>query len=131
MFVLSAVVSSIAFGAAHVLGFDTGSGLAWAQAIGKTVSAGIFGLSLLLLYWKTRNIWACGVVHGIDDFLLSYGSGIYKTTEMAHSYVAPDEIAMPVIILYAVHSVIMLFILWRIWKKIGKQIDYNAIRENW
>ena len=33
VFVLSAVVSSIAFGAAHVIGFNTSSYLAWLQAI--------------------------------------------------------------------------------------------------
>ena len=42
VFVLSAVVSSVVFGAAHVIGFDVSSGLAWAQAVGKTASAGIF-----------------------------------------------------------------------------------------
>ena len=124
VFVLSAVVSSVVFGAAHVIGFDVSSGLAWAQAVGKTASAGIFGLVLLFLYWKTRNIWACGVVHG--------GSGIYDTTqETHHTYVAPDEAAIPVIITYAVMILITLFILWRVWKKIGKQIDYNGIRQNW
>ena len=50
VFVLSAVVSSVVFGAAHVIGFDVSSGLAWAQAVGKTASAGIFGLVLLFLY---------------------------------------------------------------------------------
>lgn len=132
VFVLSAVVSSVVFGAAHVIGFDVSSGLAWAQAVGKTASAGIFGLVLLFLYWKTRNIWACGVVHGVYDFMISFGSGIYDTTEETHhTYVAPDEAAIPVIITYAVMILITLFILWRVWKKIGKQIDYNGIRENW
>ena len=132
VFVLSAVVSSVVFGAAHVIGFDVSSGLAWAQAVGKTASAGIFGLVLLFLYWKTRNIWACGVVHGVYDFMISFGSGIYDTTqETHHTYVAPDEGAIPVIITDAVMILITLFILWRVWKKIGKQIDYNGIRENW
>ena len=132
VFVLSAVVSSVVFGAAHVIGFDVSSGLAWAQAVGKTASAGFFGLVLLFLYWKTRNIWACGVVHGVYDFMISFGSGIYDTTqETHHTYVAPDEAAIPVIITYAVMILITLFILWRVWKKIGKQIDYNGIRENW
>ena len=132
VFVLSAVVSSIVFGAAHVIGFDVSSGLAWAQAIGKTISAAIFGLVLLFLYWKTRNIWACGVVHGVYDFMLSFGGGIYDSVnETRHTYVAPDEAAIPIIISYAVMTLITLFILWRVWKKLGKQIDYNAIREHW
>ena len=129
VFVLSAVVSSVVFGAAHVIGFDVSSGLAWAQAVGKTASAGIFGLVLLFLYWKTRNIWACGVVHGVYDFMISFGSGIYDTTqETHHTYVAPDEAAIPVIITYAVMILITLSILWRVWKKRGKQNDDNGMR---
>ena len=132
VFVLSAVVSSTVFGAAHILGFDTTSGLAWAQAIGKTLSAGLFGLALLFLYWKTRNIWACGVVHGMYDFFAAFGGAIYDSGETGtHSYVAPDAEAMPVLILYGVMIIITSFILWRVWKKIGKQIDYDSIRANW
>ena len=132
VFVLSAVASSAAFGAAHVIGFDTTSALAWAQAAGKTISAGIFGLVLLFLYWKTRNIWACGMVHGMYDFFAAFGRAFYKSPgEGAHSYVVPDAEAVPVIIVYCVLTLIMLFILWRVWKKIGKQIDYDAIRANW
>lgn len=132
VFVLSAVASSIAFGAAHIIGFDTTSALAWAQAAGKTISAGLFGLVLLFLYWKTRNIWACGMVHGVYDFFTAFGRAFYKEPVTgASDYVVPDADAMPVLIVYGVMTLIMLFILWRVWKKIGKQIDYDAIRANW
>ena len=132
VFVMSAVASSAAFGAAHVIGFDTSSALAWAQAAGKTISAGIFGLVLLFLDWKTRNIWACGMVHGMYDFFAAFGRAFYKSPgEGIPSYVAPDAEAVPVIIVYGVLTLIMLFILWRVWKKIGRQIDYDAIRADW
>ncbi|MBR0342293.1 MAG: CPBP family intramembrane metalloprotease [Oscillospiraceae bacterium] len=132
VFVLSAVVSSIAFGAAHVIGFNTSSYLAWLQAIGKTLSSGVFGLALLILYWKTRNIWACGVVHGLYDFLASFSMGIYKSPALQHtSYVASDENAIQVIILYSVLTVIEGAFALIIWKKIGKKIDFKKIRKDW
>ena len=132
VFVLSAVVSSIAFGAAHVVGFEATSYLAWLQAIGKTLSAGVFGLALLILYWKTRNIWACGVVHGLYDFLASFSMGVFESPAMnQNTYVAPDEAAVQAIILYSVLTVLEGIIALIIWKKVGKKIDFNEIRENW
>ena len=132
VFVLSAVVSSIAFGAAHVVGFQATSYLAWLQAIGKTLSAGVFGLALLILYWKTRNIWACGVVHGLYDFLASFSEGVFESPPAGHiSYVTSDEYAIQAIILYSVLTVIEGIIALVIWKKIGKKIDFNEIRKNW
>ena len=34
------------------------------QISGDNLEASFFGLALLILYWKTRNIWACGLAHG-------------------------------------------------------------------
>ncbi|MBR4341545.1 MAG: CPBP family intramembrane metalloprotease, partial [Lachnospiraceae bacterium] len=78
VFVLSAVVSSLVFGAAHIVGeFDATSAIAWGQAVAKTLESGVFGLALLILYWKTRNIWACGVAHGLFDFFAGYTEGLF------------------------------------------------------
>ncbi len=130
VFVLSALVSSLVFGAAHVVGFEFTNWLAIAQGIGKTLQAGVFGLSLLFLYWKTRNIWACGVVHGLYDFILSLSSFVYNSPSTA-SYVMTDERAMTAICVYAVFTLLNLFIFFLIYKKIGKKIDYQKIREEW
>ncbi len=132
VFVLSAVCCSVVFGAAHIVGAELSSPLAWGQAVGKTVSGGVFGLALLFLYWKTRNIWACGVVHGVYDFLVSLSRGIYDIPDPVRpSYVMPDEAAVPVIILYTVVTLIELLLLWFVWRKVGRTIDYREIRENW
>ena len=132
VFVLSAVTCSLVFGVVHVVGYRLESLLAWGQAIGKVVSVGVFGLGLLLLYWKTRNIWACGVVHGVYDFLLSIADGIFNNPIGKNiEYVAPDDKAMMVIAVYAVCTLINLIIVFVIWKKVGKQIDYEDIRKNW
>ena len=130
VFVLCALVSSLAFGAAHVVGFDLSTGLAIGQAIGKTLQAGAFGLSLLFLYWKTRNIWACGVVHGIYDFILSLSGCFYNSPSKA-AYVMEGAKGRAAIIIYIVFTAINLFAFWLIYRKIGKKIDYQKIREEW
>ena len=61
VFVVSAIFSSIIFGYVHVLGITPDTPAILAQIIGKTVSTALFGFALLILYWKTRNIWACGL----------------------------------------------------------------------
>ena len=43
----------------------------------------------------------------------------------------PDENAAAVLIVYAVQTVIELLILLAVWKKIGKKINYQEIRETW
>ena len=131
VFVLSAVVSSLAFGIAHIIGADLSGPLEIAQAIGKTVQAGVFGLAILFLYWKTRNIWACGIIHGIYDFILSISNCIFDIPQKRIGYVVSGEAGKYTIIIYVVITVIELLIFWTIYRKIGKKIDYQKIREEW
>ena len=131
VFVLSAVCCSLVFGAAHIIGADLSTPLAWGQALGKTISTGVFGLALLLLYWKTRNIWACGVVHGIYDFLLAIRMGVFDLGSFKTEYVMEGEAGKSTIIVYVVTTLIDLFILWIVWKKVGRKINYQEMREIW
>ena len=130
VFLLSALCCSLVFGAVHVVGAELTTPLAWAQAVGKTLSTGLFGLILLLLYWKTRHIFACGIVHGIYDFLAGLSTLIFEQGEIG-TYVVPDEYAVSTIILYAAQIVINLLIFWIAWRKVGRKIDFQEIRENW
>ena len=130
VFLLSAVCCSLIFGAAHVVGADLSSPMAWAQAAGKTISCGVFGLAILILYWKTRNIWACGIIHGVYDFLLALSMCIFQS-ETKITYVVGDEFAKPVLVVYGITTLIELFILLFVWKKVGRKIDFQEIRENW
>ncbi|MBQ5474883.1 MAG: CPBP family intramembrane metalloprotease, partial [Lachnospiraceae bacterium] len=94
VFVLSAIVSSIVFGAVHIIGFDMSSPTAWGQAIGKTAEAGLFGFGLLILYWKTRNIWACAIAHGLNDFFVDFQSGLFVNEETSHGYIYEGDTAI-------------------------------------
>ena len=113
------------------MGADLSSPIAWAQAAGKTVSCAVFGLAILILYWKTRNIWACGIIHGVYDFLLSVSMCIFQSDTQRLTYVMPDEYGKPVLIVYGITTLIELLILLFVWMKVGRKIDYKEIRENW
>ena len=131
VFVLSAIASSLAFGAAHIIGADLPDIWAILQAIGKTVQAGVFGLAILFLYWRTRNIWACGIIHGVYDFLLSISNCFFHSPKQNITYVTTGEAGKYAVIVYGVITLIELFIFWMIYRKIGKKIDYQKIREEW
>ena len=130
VFILSGLCCSLVFGIAHVIGVDLNSFLAWIQALCKIASTAIIGLALLILYWKTRNIWACGLVHGLYDFFAAFSEGIYQNQDF-HGYVLSDDLARPVIIIYIILMIVVSIITLSIWKKVGKSIDWQDIRDNW
>lgn len=131
LFVIIAVVSSLVFGVCHVVGADFSNIEAYGPAIGKIVQTGLVGLSLLFLYWKTRNIWACGVIHGVFDFILSISNCFFVKPDQTMNYVATGEAGRMQMIVYGVITLIELFVFWMIYRKIGKEIDYDKIRKEW
>ena len=133
VFVMSAVVSSVVFGAAHIVGvFDVTSPIAWGQAVAKTLESGVFGLALLILYWKTRNIWACGVVHGLFDFFAGYTEGLFVPVKTSgSSYINTGEDGVRILITYFAIAAINAVLTFLVWKKVGKTIDFEKIRRDW
>ncbi|MBE5845028.1 MAG: CPBP family intramembrane metalloprotease [Butyrivibrio sp.] len=133
VFVISAVVSSLVFGAAHIVGeFDATSAIAWGQAVAKTLESGVFGLALLILYWKTRNIWACGLAHGLFDFFAGYTEGLFvPVTNSGSSYINTGEDGVRILITYFVVAAINAVLTFLVWKKVGKTIDFEKIRREW
>ena len=131
VFLIIALVSSISFGAIHTIDVDVTSLTAWALAIGKILETAVFGFALLILYWKTRNAWACGIAHGLDDFLTAFSTGIFKSAEETTSYVAVNANSSYSLIMYGVRTVIGLIIVLIIWKKVSKKIDFEKIRNEW
>ena len=133
VFVLSAVVSSVVFGAAHIVGvFDVTSPIAWGQAVAKTLESGVFGLALLILYWKTRNIWACGVTHGLFDFFAGFTEGLFVPVKTSgSSYINTGEDGVRILITYFAIAAINAVLTFLVWKKVGKTIDFEKIRRDW
>ncbi|SEQ33995.1 CPBP family intramembrane glutamic endopeptidase [Butyrivibrio sp. TB] len=133
VFVLSAVVSSIVFGAVHIVGeFDVTSPIAWGQAVAKTLESGVFGLALLILYWKTRNVWAIGVTHGLFDFLAGFTDGLFVSVgKSGSSYINTGEDGVRILITYFAIAAINAVLTFIVWKKVGKTIDFEKIRREW
>ena len=131
VFIIIALVSSLVFGAIHTVDVDVTSLTAWALAIGKTLETAVFGFASLILYWKTRNVWACGIAHGLYDFLTAFSTGIFKSTQETTSYVAVNDNSSYSLIMYGVRTVIALIITYIIWKKVSKTIDFEKIRRDW
>ena len=133
VFALSAVVSSVVFGAAHIVGeFDATSAVAWGQAVAKTLESGVFGLALLILYWKTRNIWACGVAHGLFDFFAGFTEGLFAPVKNSgSSYINTGEDGVRILITYFAVAAINAVLTFIVWKKVGKTIDFDKIRQEW
>ena len=131
VFIIIALVSSLVFGAIHTVDVDVTSLTAWALAIGKTLETAVFGFASLILYWKTRNVWACGIAHGLYDFLTAFSTGIFQSAQETSSYVAVNDNSSYSLIMYGVRTVIALIITFIIWKKVSKTIDFEKIRREW
>jgi len=131
VFIIIALVSSLVFGAIHTVDVDVTSLTAWALAIGKTLETAVFGFASLILYWKTRNVWACGIAHGLYDFLTAFSTGIFQSVQEISSYVAVNDNSSYSLIMYGVRTVIALIITIIIWKKVSKEIDFEKIRREW
>ncbi|MBR5604798.1 MAG: CPBP family intramembrane metalloprotease [Verrucomicrobia bacterium] len=134
VFLMSALISTLIFGAAHCLGSSLTSGLAWAQAVLKTLSCAVFGFALMVLYWKTRNILACGIVHTVYDYLVSFSLVFISSPKLSFgTYIRPDKAGsiLNVVYVYPITILITGLIAWRIWKKVGKTIDFEEMRKNW
>ena len=89
-------------------------------------------MSLLFLYWKTRNIFACGIAHGIYDFILMVKDVPFVTEkDNSHSYVHEGVLGGVSVGIYIFESIVMIVILLIFWKKVVKTIDFEDMRKNW
>ena len=132
VFAISAVVTSLVFGMVHVIGSPLNSALEWAQAGMKTLSCAVMGFALLILYWKTRNIWACGLVHAVYDILTEYTLAFDTSTNVgAGNYVAAGSMGWVVLAVLGVNTLVCGLVTLFVWKKVGKTIDFAELRRTW
>lgn len=62
----SIILSSLVFGAIHLINVLSGQGLA--ETVVQVVNATVGGIFLALVYYKTKNIWASVTLHAVWDF---------------------------------------------------------------
>lgn len=132
IFVWIAVISSLVFGIVHVMGGSMpDSPMAFGAAVLKTVSCGVDGFILLLLYWKTRNIWGIALTHAFWDLPTFIQSALKESTVSfggADTYTGAGAIGIAT---YSFQLMIGLIALIIVWKKVGKTIDFEKIRRSW
>ena len=97
----------------------------------KTLSAGMMGVALTFLYWKTRNIFGIAVGHYLYDLITAGLSLLTQETAQvggAENYAGGGPVAAGFFALQTVLEAIAVIILW---KKVGKTIDFDEIRKTW
>ena len=132
VFVWIAIVSSFVFGAVHVITPSIfSSPLAFGTAMLKIIQTGLYGFCLLIMYWKTRNILGIALAHAIYDGLTVVPGAILNDTSdigSADMYVNSGSTGM---ILYMVLIVVIGVAAAIIWRKVGREIDFDEIRKAW
>ena len=136
LFVTIAIADVIVFGAVHLIGSDFSNMSAVGFGLLKTISSGIGGLAYLFMYWKTRNLWAVAISHGLFDYLIQLPSTVFQKAGEAASN-TQDYVSMTgnlalanlgtQLILTAVDIVILIWI----WKWHMKDVDFEEIRKTW
>ncbi len=131
VFVWIAVISSFVFGAVHVLPADYSSVSAVVTAILKIVQVGLFGFCLLIMYWKTRNIWGIALAHALFDGLSVVPEAMFNDTSdigSADLYVNSGSNGMIGLAGFIAVLTVAAVILWI---NIGRKIDFDEIRKTW
>ena len=135
IFTVSAWAGSLLFGFVHVMGTfgvafgDTVSTLTF---FAKIIETGLFGLIMLILFWKTRNIWACAAVHALNDFLplctsFLAGSGTLDSIR----YVSDGQTGIYSLVVYTVLILLSIIVLLRFRKTILPTLDFEKMRQEW
>lgn len=136
LFVTIAIADLVIFGAIHIIGSDFSTMSAVGFGILKTVSSGISGLAYLFLYWKTRNLWAVAIAHGLFDYLIEFPSVLFQEAGAVASntqdYVSmTGELAMANLGTQLILIAFDIAILIWIWKWHMKDVDFEEIRKVW
>ncbi len=136
LFVTIAVADVIIFGAIHLIGSDFSTLSAVGFGLLKTFSSGIGSLAYLLMYWKTRNLWAVAIAHGLFDYLIEFPSVLFQEAGAAASstqdYVSmTGNLAMANLGMQLVLTLIDIVIIIYIWKWHMKDVDFEEIRKTW
>lgn len=133
VFILTGILVGFVFGAMHIVGSPIRTPLMMAQAALKVTSAGLLGFTLLMMYWKTRDIIGCAVVHALYDFLAAVPSALYGgfSLQQVGEYVLEGNEGWAVVAVLLVDMLIELGIIIAVWRKVMRTIDFEEMRREW
>jgi len=118
----SAVISSIIFGAIHVVwDLDFTNGYSIATGAMKTLETSMFAFIFCYPVIKGRNLWGAITAHGFFDWIILCGNTIAAGGMEAPTYVSTDpKLAMAAIAMFAVMAVLYAPRTWRAVKELKK-----------
>ena len=129
-FLLTALISSLVFGYVHVADTDLTDFQQILQFVLKIINTGLYGYTLMLAYYKTRNLFALAVIHGLNDLLpyFLYFIFAFPEIETTSSYTAGDTATT---VVYIVQLVFEIVVLHHVYKDITRNLDYKKTLEEW
>ena len=132
IFLIIAIADIVVFGAIHLIGTDISDPMGVAQAILKTLSSGLGGLCWLFMYWKTRNLWAVAISHGLFDFVTSLPEIFFKVEKSSeNTYVQQGTMGFALMAVLGIDLVLNLVVAIWLWKRHMKDVDFEEIRKTW
>lgn len=129
-FLFTVLISGIVFGLMHVALEGIDGWMSVLLGFMKILTTGLFGASMMILYWKTRNVLAIGLLHGLYDFFSTFIEYLFaiEVTEEEISYTGGG---IETLIVYAIQTAVNLLVLRAVYKNTGRSADYQQILENW
>ena len=131
IFVISAIVSSLIFGYVHVMFEDVSNPDLILPIVLKTISTGMMGFALTILYWKSRNLIGLALIHCLYDFFPLCSSAVFKEAQGLGSYAASSQGGGTPVIWYVLQMIFEAVLILVLWKKVVKTIDFEKMREEW
>ena len=129
-FVLAAVIHSAVFGAVQLIGADFSTGSSTAAVLLKMISSVLFSLCMVILYWKTRNVWALALVRGIYEFFGMVPGTIFMNADIG-GYAGTRGGITVSLVFFAIRTFVALIMLVLILKNALKGLDLTKLRREW
>ena len=79
------IVSSVTFGIGHLVNLINGSGAELIPNICQVISAIPIGFLFVILFYKTKSLWACIITHAVINSLSAFAMDISSTQQIITS----------------------------------------------
>ena len=94
------------------------------------LSSVLFSLCMVILYWKTRNVWALALVRGICEFFGMVPGTIFANADIGGYAGSRGGITVS-LVFFAIRTFVALIMLVLILKNALKGLDLTKLRREW
>ena len=131
VFLIAAIISSFIFGYVHIMSEDMTNPDLILPIVMKTISTGMMGFALTMLYWKTRNLIGLALIHCLYDFFPLCSSAIFDGSQGLGSYAASSNGGGTPVVWYVIQIIFEAVLILVLWKKVVKTLDFEKMRQEW